>query len=490
MNKTMKRIITFLSIAFLMSACADMDVQNLNQPDTERALSSANDLKVIASGLYESYYYDVYQLSSPVFYMGVSADNHTCSWGNFGMRNAGTEPRPAFDNTVSYPYQDITSEYFDDMYATMSSATDVLTAIDNGVDFGAEQVKLESFAKFVQASILSDLALTFDKAFIVTEDTPEAELLSPEFRNSAEVAAKALELFDEVIALTSTDFTMEASYLSVGSTSQTLNQLANTKAARLMAYMPRTKAENESVDWAKVKAYAANGIVEDFMINNTGDSGSWYNLFASYINFPGWGRVDMRVINMMDDTYPAHNPEGLDFSSPENSSTTKDARLLKDFAYVPSNNYRPERGLYFFSNFRHNRYDAVHIDNFPSLGISPMILKAENDLILAEAELQLGNYSAAADIINNGTRTSRGEMAAISADPSAISAAIHHERQVELMSTSYGAAFFDMRGRDLLQAGTLLEFPVPAKTLEVLQKPKPYYTTGGDNNSSSSGGWR
>jgi hypothetical protein len=154
MNKIMKRIITLLSIAVLMSACADMDVQNLNQPDTQRALSSANDLKVIASGLYESYYYDVYQLSSPVFYMGVSADNHTCSWGNFGMRNAGTEPRPAFDNTVSYPYQDITSEYFDDMYATMSSATDVLTAIDNGVDFGADQVKIESFAKFVQASIL------------------------------------------------------------------------------------------------------------------------------------------------------------------------------------------------------------------------------------------------------------------------------------------------------------------------------------------------
>lgn len=489
-NNTMKRIINIFSLVVLVSACADMDVQNLNQPDTQRALSSANDLKVITSGLYESYYYDVFQLSSPVFYMAVSADNHTCSWGNFGMQNAGTEPRPAFDNTVSYPYQDITSEYFDDMYSTLSSASDVLTAIDNGVDFGAEQVKIEAFAKFIQATILSDLALTFDKAFIVTEDTPEGELLTPVFQNSEIVAAKAIELFDEVIALTNTDFSIEASYLSIATTSQVLNQLANTKAARLLAYMPRTKSENESVDWTKVRTYATNGIVEDFMINNTGDSGTWYNLFASYINYPGWARADMRIINMMDESFPAHNPDGLDFTSPENSTTIKDARLLKDFDFVASNNYRPERGLYFFSNFRHNRYDAIHINNFPSLGQSPMILKAENDLILAEAELQLGNYSAAADIINSGTRILRGEMPEITTDPSEISAAIHHERQIELMSTSYGTAFFDMRKRDLLQAGTPLEFPVPAKTLEVLQTPLPYYTTGGDNISSSTGGWR
>lgn len=486
----MKRLITILSTIVLMSACSDLDVENLNQPDSARALSSASDLKEISKTLFESYYYDTYQLSSPVFYKAVAADNHTCSWGNFGMRNAGTEPRPAFDNTVAYPYQDITSEYFDDHYSTMSSATDILTAIDNGVDFGADQVKVEAFSKFVQALILSDLALTFDKAFIITEDTPDTELLSPQFKDASEVAAAALTIYDEVIALTNTSFTLESTYLSQSVTSQELQQIANTMAARLMAYMPRTAAENATVDWAKVKTYATNGIAEDFNILNDGGSGLLYNLYASYINYPGWGRADMRVINMMDPSYPAHNPNGDDFPAAENSTTIKDARLLKDFDYEPSNNYRPERGLYFFSNFRHSRYDAVHVDNFPSEGIAPIVLKAENDMILAEAEYQLGNYSVAADIINSGSRTLRGELPAVSADQAAVYAAIHHERQVELMTTSYGVAFYDMRKRDLLQAGTPLEFPVPAKTLEVLQTPLPYYTTGGSNSGSSSGGWR
>ena len=41
-------------------------------------------------------------------------------------------------------------------------------------------------------------------------------------------------------------------------TSVRLNQIANTMAARLLAYMPRNSAENTAVDWAKVLQYAQN----------------------------------------------------------------------------------------------------------------------------------------------------------------------------------------------------------------------------------------
>ena len=69
--------------------------------------------------------------------------------------------------------------------------------------------------------------------------------------------------------------------------------------------------------------------------------------------------------------------------------------------------------------------------------------------------------------------------------------AIFYERDVELIQTGYGIAFFDMRRRDMLQPGTMLHFPIPAKELMVMQMP--LYTFGGvanaDGINTSDGGW-
>jgi len=51
-----------------------------------------------------------------------------------------------------------------------------------------------------------------------------------------------------------------------------------------------------------------------------------------------------------------------------------------------------------------------------------------------------------------------------------------------------------MRKNDLLQAGTPLHWPVPAKTLETLAETLPFYTFGGptrlDGVNTSNKGWR
>ncbi|WP_434480230.1 hypothetical protein [Gemmatimonas sp.] len=56
-------------------------------------------------------------------------------------------------------------------------------------------------------------------------------------------------------------------------------QLARTMAAMTLAYYPRTAAENDAVDWAKVSAFAAGGISSSgagFDFNFTGDGcNSW-----------------------------------------------------------------------------------------------------------------------------------------------------------------------------------------------------------------------
>ena len=72
--------------------------------------------------------------------------------------------------------------------------------------------------------------------------------------------------------------------------------------------------------------------------------------------------------------------------------------------------------------------------------------------------------------------------------------AIHHERVVELPFSSTGLQFYEMRKNNLLQKGTPLHLPLPARTLETFGDPQPFYTFGGpdgaDGVNGSNGGWR
>ena len=57
--------------------------------------------------------------------------------------------------------------------------------------------------------------------------------------------------------------------------------------------------------------------------------------------------------------------------------------------------------------------------------------------------------------------------------------AIFYERQIELPLTGMGIEYFDMRRRNMLQAGSLLHFPVPAQQNLTIELENPYYTFGG-----------
>jgi hypothetical protein len=229
------------------------------------------------------------------------------------------------------------------------------------------------------------------------------------------------------------------------------------------------------------------------------DDVNWLNDYKWVIAYPGWGRTDMYVANLMfpeeqfANGYPNYNPEGLDFPAPDSATVVDEAgvddRIRTDFGYLSSNNFRPERGLYHFSSFRVSRYD-----DYLSLWTTelPELYKAENDMLLAEAELMLNNLGAAAAILNDpaNSRKARGGLPDVAANANAIRAAIHHERFVELSLTSFGVQFFDMRKSDRLQTGTWTQLPIPAKIQELLELPLPYYTFGGSNPSSSPNGWR
>src|SRR2546427_7981619 len=117
------------------------------------------------------------------------------------------------------------------------------------------------------------------------------------------------------------------------------------------------------------------------------------------------------------------------------------------------------------------------------VGTAPVVLAAENDLILAEALIRgpTPNLGQAAVLINK-TRVTRGGL---SPAPSAagLLADLQYEQDVELPGSNV-APFYNQRRIDGLEPRTAHEMPVPAKELGVLQLP--FYTWGGTGALNSS----
>ena len=82
--KTMKNRILTIALAGMVTfaSCADLTVENLNSPDTERALSSASDLTTLAEGLVKTWYNAIHNYDGFKMPAAVLADASSCSWGN------------------------------------------------------------------------------------------------------------------------------------------------------------------------------------------------------------------------------------------------------------------------------------------------------------------------------------------------------------------------------------------------------------------------
>ena len=290
-----------------------------------------------------------------------------------------------------------------------------------------------------------------------------------------------------IIAANRGDFTLSESQINGSNySSAEFSKYLNSYAARLLATSARNASERAALDWNKILGYANNGL--DFDVTVLGDGyTSWYSEWPIYMIYPGWARVDLRTINMMDPSYPDYWPASEVTLPP---ATSVDARLASDYGYMSSQDFIANRGTYHYSSYRYKRYDSY--TNTGWQAYHPEFLASENELYKAEALMRTGNMSGAAAVLNAGTRTSRGNLANVAAVQADVAAAIHYERIVELGQTGLGLAFFEMRGLDLLQSGTLLHFPVPGAALDANSEDN--YSFGGSTGVAgqdySNGGWR
>lgn len=485
MNTNLIKSIGLYFIVFGFISCdmeTNLEVENLESPSSQEI-----GVESTASKIFQNWYNTNNGYDGPGLALTTMADNTTCSWGNAGMRDLSSEPRVAWDNQSTYSNAAITEVYFNSMNSILADSNGLIGSIEAGATF-SDVDKIESLARFGQAASIGSLALVFDKVYLSDENGVINDGAASPYNDAIELALNKLDL--AIAAAESGSFSLSTEVNGKVLSSSQWAEFLNTFGARLLANSARNSTERAALDWDKVLAYANKGLTYDFEVLSDGWL-YWYNDWQFLGIYPSWTRTDLYVVNKMDPTYVDYWPTTVPATTvlPE-STNAIDARLAKDFEYKDTQNFPADRGIYHHSSYRHSRYDYITDNSWEDF--SPEMLVAENTLYKAEAQMRKSLLTEAAATINAGTRTTRGELPDVAATESAISDAIHHERVIELMHTGCGLAFFEMRGKDLLQKGTLLHFPIPGAALDSNKEDNYTFggTTGVAGKDYSNGGWR
>jgi len=554
-TKRIPEVLGVVTALVLAGACDTLKIANPNAPDSPRALTDPGTVQSIAIGAMRTWYLagqgDLGADAYPALTLIVMARSHVAAWNNFNIRfytgcttgdwdvytsatngTCSTEQLGAVYSRIEWQNNPASAQrtqiepLWYGYYSALSSANDVLKAIRVNNVFKGPNRMVETMAVLVQALSLSGIALNYDQGFIVTDSTPVDANGSPivTFKAASVLRDTALAKLDEAIALaTANTFTVPGDFFgspAVSYTNTSIAQIANTMAARTLAYFPRNSTQNAAVDWARVASYASKGISSggapfDWVFHDDACV-SWCDFLKVWSNDMTTMRVHSRVTHLLD---PVNQPDpwNIAFSNQPNSpdkrlgdgtyrgdsayakliSAKQDKTGAGGYDYVFSTDQEPQnksRGAWHQSAIGQVRYDSLAScgDNpqgeTTGAGDAPMVLAAENDLLWAEALIRTGASGAAALI--NRTRVGpdrlgrpRGGLPPASdADPNLLQE-LQYEQDVELPGSNT-APYYNQRRIDKLEPLTPHEMPVPAKELGVLKQG--LYTCGGAGHPDGS----
>ena len=525
-------------VAVLVAGGCNLDVENPNSPDAPRAFVDPSGLQQLLGGAFRTWV----ETRGNYFTMPLTtmADNYTASWNNAAIRfysSVGSDcpSRCGWTNSSTAPEAaggPIPEAAWYGYHTVLSSATDVLRGIANGVCFD-DDCSVDStltsrnrvIAKMLQGMALAGIALLYDQGFAVDETTDLSNPLAIPFNTRAEVRDFALVKFEEAwTEAGAVTWSTPGEWMGVGAgrsyTNVQTRQVIRTMQAELVALWPRNAAENAAADWAQVATYASQGISsgtpfawEYYVDVNSGANSATFTL--DWVK--AWGnsiltmRVDTRVAAMITTNHvnpwpdPAGNPcptaspdrrvgDGT-FGTANNTAwatTAATASAGTDFACSGVPIFPAARGQYHQSNLQHIRYNYLayngeNLPGFTGAGQDPFYTRWMNDLLWAEGLLRSGGTPATAAGLINNSRVGRGALSTLTGAEGvpALLTALQYEQELEFMGQG-PTPFFNRRRVDGLTAGTPRHMPVPAKELEVLVRQ--IYTYGGPGAPDMSAG--
>jgi len=513
-------LVTLLGAVLLIAGCADLDIENLNAPDAERAITDASDLQSVLAGGYTSWWNGSYSntpQSVPQPHLDGWGDAMTTTNAFRGFWNVAVdEPRAEFPNTLSFGDLSIVENPWSNLNAAISSANDVIFQIEFNnfavvIDGTDETQESLAAAYFLRGLAYGHLANYYNQAFIVGADFGEDEIAALEFSDYEAVLAQARADLNQARSIAEVNaFTMQ-NYLpfTVSVTNDRLVEMANSFEARFIISNPRTPAENDAINWSEIRTLAANGIQDGVIMQL--DGSSWFNNYQYISGLFWYWRVDNRIIHMMDDSYPIKYPanragealapaqsddarlcpgttDGLSFF--QGDGLTEARELGCYFAYETDQSFfREDRGPTLQSNYFYARdFVDEQWNRTPfAAGPGPIFLLEENRLMEAEAAARTNDIPGAVALVNNGSRVTIGGLEPLDegASEGEVLNAIYYERDIELYRTGMGLPYYDLRRRGQLQAGTPLHLPVPATELQTIGEA--LYTFGGVGNAGQPG---
>lgn len=497
-------------LAVAGTACADLEVTNLNAPDRERAISTPNDVEALISGSFQSWWAATHY-SYPSSALSVAADAHSSSWGNWGMRDSGNEPRNPYNNEPSYTYNNIAETPWGTYYAALAAIRDGLLAIEGGIEIGnngADTQRAIAFGRMVQGMSHAYIALLFDKGFVVDETS---QLESLEFQDYNAIFSAAMGYLAEAEQLAgSNSFTIPASWIGFDQDwdSGFMQRFIRSYRARLTTQIARTPAERDALNWAAIMSDAQNGIGPNERygsIDQNGNSWAWMRQKLHTAGYSGWARIDNRTVGPADTQgsygdWLAASPEN---KFPFNIVTT-DTRITQPnnpssngslIRYLGSSPFPASRGIYHYSNYLYDAYNYIVRNQFVNQ-YYPDFEYDEAQLIIAEAAYRMGDFGTAIDIVNasraKGNLPPLEGTGANAVAPGGVGTcvpmndgrtcadlleALKYEKRIELFHRGLGTEYFDDRGWGDLVTGTWQQLPIPGAELLLLLED--IYTFGG-----------
>lgn len=500
----MKNIYLLMLLVCALAACEKTQFDDPTTYTIQEAIAVTPDYYYkLASGNFSTALFNLNDGYNFGFGMGTLADQTTATnrvqeWWDFAK-----EPRVQLNNSQSYAGVTHFSKPYDVFYKVNLNANIILEAFAAGKK-GIDVKKIDrtsevtAIAYFLKGISLGYLGAIYDRGLVANKNLGAAG--SKELSNSyKELIDTAMVFFDQSIAAANAapSITVSDFYINLKLDKPGFIQFVNSMAARLLASLPRDKAEAQGLGapfWNKVLGYANAGFTTDFIAAYV--SGGYYNYNVYYGLVEAGGGpylpADIKVAYLADKTGTYPNSYPVNESVILAPVQTNDARFAKYFKYVTAFGYlRSDRGRDLFSNYKHNRWsqagsypNTTNVTGYPN----PVFLAEEVRLLRAEAKLWLGNLAGAAAELNASTadRIALGKLPPIAATEEAVRNTLHYEYaiSIDLAGSSINPWSF-MRRNNLLQKGTPTEFPVPEQQL--LLTGDPVYTFGGAENAGAKG---